>query len=268
MWRVFQRTRDGQRFSIAVSEAVLDDLLDGPGRAEAPAPLHRYVLRWPMEDPGEHGMGGSEDADAIAPVEESLWEALAEVGGEPVARIRGDGTWTLVARGLPGLPWAVLAEVASDVLGREVEIEEGEDADGDWIVEHVLPDAQELSWMHSAEIVSELVLSGVDLTQPTPIRHHVFAPEGGDLEAFVASAPGGPYEIEVIDPDPEHGIPPGVSLGHLCAPRLAILQPTVWALTLHAHRMGLHYDGWEASIDERGGGLLEALMSSSETGEA
>jgi len=260
VWRMFQRDRGGSRSGIALAAEVLD--LGLPAHA-----TRRYVVRWPMEAPGASGMGEAAEAESMAPIEAALWEGVQDAGGVPVARVRGDGVWTFVAYG-PELPWEALVGVASAMLGRPHETEQSDDPEAAWLNEHFAPTEEESSWMQSAEVVSQLVLMGVDLEVPTTIHHYVYAEQGGDLTAFAVTAPHGPFEVEMLPAEPEEGVPEGVRLSHRILPDMASLHPIVWDLTRAADAAGLLYDGWEAEVGEGGLSPLAALFAAAEAGEA
>ena len=207
----------------------------------------RYRVRIEMLDPGAHRMGTAAEADVLHPFEDQLTDAATASGLTKVGRLRTAGWWDLVFYG-PADRLDGLAQFASGVGGRKVEMGSKADPDWDFYRERLLPDAERQQWMLDRKIVEVLQSKG-DLLLPRRVDHWVYFPTSDHRDAFVAEVVRDGFEVAHASDDGEGELAYGAQVHRVDSVKLGDIHDVVMALYAAARGHDGDYDGWETSIE-------------------
>jgi len=222
-------------------------------RFEGEAPLAgadtRYELAMHMAEPGPHGIGTADEAEALDAVEEAVIAEVGALGLTYVGRLRHRGTWEATFYGPAGHVDAVREATAR--AGRRADVQSESDPDWRYYRELLLPDAERRRWMDDRRLVEVLRDQGDGLRTPRRVDHRASFVTAHARDAFAAAAARAGFTLEraAVSEDVER--PFRAQVARTDAIELDHIHDVVMTLVDAATAHGGHYDGWTAAI-ERG----------------
>ena len=149
-----------------------------------------HVVGLEMADPGEHGMGTQEEAEALWPAEDELVADLAGIGFVHVGRLRNRGTWQISFYGPASGTDRFLrtAEEHGKRTGRGSWTHVKADPDWSYYETFLLPDIERRYWIKDRALVETLEENGDRLVRARTVDHDLSFPSSEAFELFFEAA--------------------------------------------------------------------------------
>lgn len=255
-WMPILRHDDGAKYSIMIDLQHRDGGLVPDKQRRSLILIHVT-----FDDPSEHGMGAQTEANAIDRVMDDLGPRSFKDGGAVyVARLRGSGRASICLYAADdAVP--TIERLARDAFkSRKIEIERRDDPEWD-VYRQMLPLDVEERRFWDQMVINELQRSGDPLTPPRDVRHYAYFPDEPSAQRYASALRTERFTVRV---EPSANPSPG---GEICvianrddpATPEAIMPITSRLLALAKEHGGV-YDGWEAQLIRKRGGLA-GLMS-------
>lgn len=204
----------------------------------------RYTIAVRMREHGEHGIGTSEEGEAVNAIEERVIEVAARHAVSYVGRLRTRGVWETVLYGPPGQLEALQAAATERAADRRVDARGVPDAGWTYYRELLLPDAERRQWIDDRRMVDILGEQGDHLVTPRRVDHRLAFPTDAARLAFLAAVK--PLGFEA---DPRADTAGHSAHVHRVDPiELDHIHDVVMSLADAAATHGGSYERWEAAI--------------------
>lgn len=234
---------DGQPASIYV------DLLHERAEQRPPGADTRYTIAFQMRDAGPHGIGTSEEGDALDVAEEAVIARARDVGVTYVGRLRSHGVWESVLYGPAGHRDALHAAASENAGERRIQVRDVPDASWSYYTELLLPDAERRQWMDDRRLVEILAEQGDVLAKPRRVEHRASFPTEPGRDAFVAAATSAGFTLDQASLDDTAERPYQASVYRTDPIELDHIHDVVMTLADAAVANGGIYERWVSSIE-------------------
>lgn len=244
---------DWMLFPIEAEGKTAFALVDVSVGAEAPIaklPL-LMALRVPMADPGDDGLGSTEEVDAISALEDRLDAALSNAfKARHVARVRGNGAVDLIfylPRHAKGKAEGVVEKIME---GREYECGVGEDAEWSMYRESLYPTPEQVQWCNDHRLIQHFAATGNDVARSREVEFVAFMPNEERARGFALAAGTRGFTTHAISRSEEaEDFPFTVELKkHSTLDFEEVHASTLCLLELASAHEGI-FDGWAAETD-------------------
>lgn len=210
------------------------------------------MLRVPFNEPGDDGLGSTEEADVITALEDKVDAALTNAfKAKHVGRVRGDGAidlWFYIPRHAQGKAEEMVEKIMD---GRAYECGIGEDAEWTMYKESLYPMPDQVQWYSDHWLIGKLASDGNDTSRARDLEFVAFMPNEEQARAFAEKATAQGFRIttlESTDENPE--LPFFVELVRHGPLDFEIVHPWTLALLNLAQEHDGVFDGWSALTDE------------------
>jgi len=250
-WIPILRHDDGSKYSIMVDLQYRDGGLVPDKRRPC-----LVLVQVPFTDPGEHGMGARTDANAIDQVMEDLGpRALNESAAIYAARMRGSGRASICLYAAEESAPTVERLVRDAFKSRRIEIERRDDPEWN-VYQGMLPFDDEERRFWDQMVINELQRNGDPLTPARDVRHYAYFPDEPSAQRYAKILRAERFTLSV-EPSakPEHGAAVCVIANRDDPATPEAIMPITSRLLALAKEHGGTYDGWEAKLMKRRGGL-------------
>jgi regulator of RNase E activity RraB len=208
----------------------------------------RYQIGIQMRDAGPHGAGTAEEADLLNAFEEEAIEQLAARGLVYAGRVRSQGMWEITFYGPAGHDDDVRG-VTTEVNNREVAVHVYRDAEWQYYVELLLPDAERRQWIEDRRLAQVLREQGDNPATPRRVDHWAYFASTETRDAFVTDVVAKGFALEEALRASEGERPFGAQVYRTDITELDHIHDVVMTLVDAAEAHGGDYDGWETSIE-------------------
>lgn len=218
------------------------------------------LLRVPLAEPGDDGLGTEEEIDRLHAIEdETLDSVLDRLGLVMVATVRGAGAIDYWFYGPTDRAEELLDAAAEAFEGYEVEGGSQEDAEWKQYFEALYPDRHGMRQIGDQRVLVALAEAGDKSEVPRDIEHVALFPSKQTAEGFAAKVGEEGFRIdrvEEVEQDPEEGADNDeadgprwcVEFANESAAELADILPVTAHLEDLADECGGAYDGWQTAV--------------------
>ena len=208
-----------------------------------------YAVRIEMRHPGAHGLGASEEAEVLGPIEDEIIRESTASGFLYVGRLRHRGHWQLTYMAGSGrereLEQIVKKHLKPDL--RSFEMVQKDDAKWSYYREFLYPDLDRRQWIQNRRVVEALAEHGDPLTSARPVEHFVYFEDDASRARFSSDVISRGFAVEPLERD-ERG-KYGVRLERVDSVELSHIHDVTMELTDLATRHAGAYDGWGTNVE-------------------
>ena len=207
-----------------------------------------YAVRIEMVVGDTHGMGSSEEADALYPAEAALVADLSALAIRFVGRLRNRGVWQLTCMGPPHLEPEVKRLAGIHLRGLQRQFSTLAQMDPEWtyFTDFLLPSEERMRWIEDRRVVDSLQRRGDSLAQQRRVDHWVYFPDRDSRSAFASMVVDDGFQLlDSLGEAPDFG----VQVYRTDSVRLDDIHEVTGFLTKLAERFDGKYDGWETSVE-------------------
>lgn len=218
------------------------------------------MLRLPFSEPGDDGLGDSEEADALTAIQDKVDAALTNAfKAKHVGRVRGDGAidlWFYLPRHAQGKAEDMVEKIMD---GRAYECGIGEDAEWSMYKESLYPTPDQVQWCCDQQLIQQFASNGNDIARARDVDFVAFMPDEARARAFAAAAGAEGFQTAGISQDEESDeLPFMVELTKRSTLEFDEIHPSTLCLIGLATEHDGVFDGWAASPDEVLDGMPES----------
>lgn len=209
-----------------------------------------YYVSLQLLEPDDHGMGSSDEAEALWPVEDAIGSAAKKLGLAYVGRMRNDGSWQLTFYGKAGHEEALedIVEEALDDSERGYRCGSKKDADWRYYREFLWPDEERWQWILDRRIVEQLTSHGDDPDIPREVDHLAHFPAAKERDTFAAAVEKLGFRTKAEKPKQDDDLPYGISLQRKDPVEIEHIHEVVMTVRELAEEHSGDYDGWGCTV--------------------
>jgi hypothetical protein len=248
-WGQYMLDLDGQPGSCVIDLAWAEN---GPDEARPVCSL----LRVPLSEPGEEGLGDDEEVDRIREIEDEIIEVIEDkLGMVMVATVRGAGAIDYWFYGATDRSDEMLDAAAEAFEGYEVEGGAQDDPEWRQYFDALYPDRHGMRQIGDQRVLIALAEAGDKCDVPRDIEHLAYFPSRDMAEGFAAKVKEEGFRLdgvkEVEEPDADsvaEGPQWQVEFANQSSAELMEIIPVTAHLEDLADECGGKYDGWQSAV--------------------
>lgn len=206
-----------------------------------------YAAQISMRDADQHGMGSSEEAETLWPIEDQIIESVSPLGCRFVGRLRNNGVWQLTFMGPAGAEPDLAREIRGTLApsGHAFELFSKPDHAWSYYLEFLHPNHERMQWIMNRRVVDSLAKHGDPLTEARRIDHWIYFADSPKRDAFAGAATARGFSSSELEPT-DGQRPLGLQIWRTDHVELEKIHALTMELERLAQQHEGEYDGWES----------------------